>query len=308
MIAKITKGNAFGGAVKYIIDKAKETQIIAHEGLRVKNIDSVVQSFEAQARLNPNLSKKVGHTSLNFSVQDKDKLTNPTMAEIAREYMDKMGIRNTQYIIGRHFDKEHPHIHILYNRIDNEGKTISDRNDRFRSGKICKELSLTHGLYIPLGKRNVKINRLREPDRSRYQIYKILEQAVSKSTNWKDLIEKLEKQEVKTSFKYKGQSEEIQGVTFEKNGFRFSGSKVDQKYSYSKIDNQLQKNIRGQNANYTENKHFTKTEENNEFHNNNQPFMGFSFGSANYGSRQNINGGGDEDIIQKRKRKRKRRL
>ena len=307
MIAKITKGNVFGGAVKYIIDKAKETQIIAHEGLRVKNIDSVVQSFEAQARLNPNVSKKVGHISLNFSVQDKDKLTNSTMAEIAREYMDKMSICNTQYIIGRHFDKEHPHIHILYNRIDNEGKTISDRNDRFRSSKICKELSLAHGLYIPLGKRNVKINRLREPDRSRYQIYKILEQAVSKSTNWKDLIEKLEKQEVKTSFKYKGQSDEIQGVTFEKNGFRFSGSKVDQKYSYSKITNLLQKNIKEQKANYTENRHFAKTEANNELHNKSQPFTGFSFGSANYSSRHNINGG-DEDIIQKRKRKRKRSL
>jgi hypothetical protein len=32
------------------------------------------------------------------------------MAEIALEYMGRMGIRNTQFFIARHFDKEHPHI------------------------------------------------------------------------------------------------------------------------------------------------------------------------------------------------------
>ncbi len=63
------------------------------------------------------------------------------MAQIAREYMERMVIKDTQYIIGRHFDKEHPHVHIAFNRIDNNGKTISDRNDRFRSERICKELT-----------------------------------------------------------------------------------------------------------------------------------------------------------------------
>ena len=41
---------------------------------------------------------------------------------MAREYMEKMGIKDTQYIIGRHFDKEHPHVHIAFNRIDNNGR------------------------------------------------------------------------------------------------------------------------------------------------------------------------------------------
>ena len=53
--------------------------------------------------------------------------------------MMKMGIRDTQYIIGRHHDKEHPHVHIAFNRIDNNGRTISDRNDRYRSERVCKE-------------------------------------------------------------------------------------------------------------------------------------------------------------------------
>lgn len=60
------------------------------------------------------------------------------MARIAHDYMDRMGIVNTQYIIGRHHDKEHPHLHIAFNRVDNNGRTISDKNDRIRSEKFVK--------------------------------------------------------------------------------------------------------------------------------------------------------------------------
>ena len=44
--------------------------------------------------------------------------------------MERMGIKNTQFFIAQHFDKEHPHVHIAFNRIDNNGNTISDRHER----------------------------------------------------------------------------------------------------------------------------------------------------------------------------------
>ena len=45
------------------------------------------------------------------------------MVLLAREYMEKTGIKDTQYIIARHHDQKHPHIHIVYNRVDNNGRT-----------------------------------------------------------------------------------------------------------------------------------------------------------------------------------------
>ena len=48
-----------------------------------------------------------------------------------------MKITDTQYIIVRHQDREHPHVHIVFNRIDNNGKTISDRNDMYRNEQMC---------------------------------------------------------------------------------------------------------------------------------------------------------------------------
>ena len=242
MMAKIVKGTSFGGVVKYILDPVKQTNLLAADGVRLKNLDSITKSFEAQRELNPRVSKPVGHISLDFSAQDRAKLTNEAMTCIAHDYMNRMGIVNTQYIIGRHHDKEHPHLHIAFNRVDNNGYTISDKNDRFRSEKICKELTAKYGLYFASGKEQVKEHRLKEPDKSKYEIYNALKTAVSKCTNWRELLEQLNRQDISMEFKMKRGTNEPQGIKFTKNGYHFNGSKVDKQFSYSKIDYQLQQN------------------------------------------------------------------
>ena len=50
------------------------------------------------------------------------------------------------------------------------------------------------------------------------------------------------KQEIDIRFKFKSNSQEMQGIIFEKNGCHFNGSKVDRIFSYSKIDFTLQQN------------------------------------------------------------------
>ena len=244
MIAKIMKGSGFKGVINYILDPKKGTELIDSYGVRTESISHIAKSFIDQTELNPRVSKVVGHISLSFSAQDSSKLSNEWMAQIAREYMEKMGIKDTQYIIGRHFDKEHPHVHIAFNRIDNNGKTISDRNDRFRSEKICKELTAKYGLYFADGKENVKEHRLKEPDKTKYEIYQALKAEITRCRDWTTLLSHLEKQNIDVRFKYKGNSQEVQGIIFEKNGYHFNGSKVDRSFSYSKIDFALQQNNR----------------------------------------------------------------
>lgn len=242
MIAKIMKGADFKGVVYYILNDNKGTEIIDAEGLFLENNDTITQGFIGQASMNPKVTKTVGHIALSFSKEDLPHLNNAVMARIAREYMEQMGIKDTQYIIGRHFDKEHPHVHIAFNRIDNNGKAISDRNDRFRSERICKELTKKYGLHFANGKENVKTERLREPDKTRYELYNILKAEVGRCRDWDTLLEQLKRQGVEVQFKYKGQTDEIQGIVFSMNGYRFNGSKVDRSFSYSKIDAALRRN------------------------------------------------------------------
>src|SRR5665647_1546729 len=157
MIAKIVIGSNFSGAINYIIDRGKNAEIIDSEGVRLKDNNSIINSFNTQLELNPNISKSVYHISLDFSAQDLNNLTNLKMKMISQDYMMKMGIKNTQYVVIRHYDKEHPHIHLCINRIDNNGKLISNKNDRYRSEKICKELTISNGLYYATGKEQVKV-------------------------------------------------------------------------------------------------------------------------------------------------------
>lgn len=246
MIAKIMKGSDFRGVVSYILNDEKGTQIIDADGLFLENNDTIAQGFIGQAQMNPKVKKAVGHIALSFSKEDAPRLNNAIMAQIAREYMERMGIKETQYLIGRHFDKEHPHVHIAFNRIDNNGKTISDRNDRFRSERICKELTRKYGLHFANGKEQVKMDRLREPDKTRYELYQILKAEVGRCKDWQTLLDRLERQGVGVQFKYKGQTDEIQGIVFSMNGYRFNGSKVDRQFSYSKIDAALARNNYGE--------------------------------------------------------------
>lgn len=241
-MAKIVKGSDFKGVVDYIFDKDKGTKTVACDGLFMENKDTIAMSFNVQSQMNIKVAKPVGHIALSFSKKDEPRLTNRVMAGIALEYMEKMGLRNTQFFIARHFDKEHPHVHIAYNRIDNDGNTISDRNERLRSTRICKELTLKYGLHMSNGKENVKRNRLKEPDKTKYELYDILKTEVGRCGNWDVLVANLKRQGVEVRFKHKGQTNEVQGVVFTKNGYHFNGSKVDRRFSYSKIDAALQRN------------------------------------------------------------------
>ncbi|WP_053180650.1 relaxase/mobilization nuclease domain-containing protein [Sunxiuqinia dokdonensis] len=243
MMAKIVKGQGFRGVVNYVLDQSKGAEILDSQGVRLKNAGSIIYSFVFQSEMNSRIKKPVGHISLDFSAQDLGKLNNSLMVKISQEYMNLMGISNTQYILCRHFDKEHPHVHLVFNRVDNEGKTISDRNDRYRSGKICKELTEKHGLYFARGKEKVKAYRLREPDKTKYEIYESLKAILPTCHNWDQVIAELKDQGIAVTFKFKGKTSEIQGVVFNKNGYSFNGSKVDRQFSFSKITFQLKRNI-----------------------------------------------------------------
>ena len=158
------------------------------------------------------------------------------MAQIAREYMERMGIRSTQFLIVRHTDQAHPHCHIVYNQVGNSGQTISDKNIKIRNGKICKELTAKYGLYYPKGKEQVRRERLREPDKTRYAIYDAIRGCLPGCKSWSELERRLQERGITTAFKFCGNTDRKQGVLFSKNGYTFSGSKVDQAFSFSKLD------------------------------------------------------------------------
>ncbi len=243
MMAKITKGRNFGGAIRYVMQENKEAKLLDFQNVLTTSKESIIHSFCLQSQLRPRVSVVVGHISLDFSVEDIDRIDDDMMRQVAHEYMQRIHIQNTQYILVRHYDREHPHCHLIFNRIDNNGRLISDKNDRVRSTKICKELTEKHHLHMAKGKDHVHRERLRGADAVKYQIYDALVSITPKCKNWVELRSALKKQGINMDFVHRGNTTEIQGIVFEKNGLHFNGSKVDRQFSFSKISQTFVENV-----------------------------------------------------------------
>lgn len=243
MIAKIIKGTNFSGVVSYMLSKREDkVKVLQANGVRCSLPNDIAYDFNLQASMRPSVQKPVCHTILSFSAHDSERLTDATMVKIANEYLHEMGYGDTQNLIVRHSDRQHPHLHICINRIGNNGKTISDHNEKYRSTKICRELTERYGLTIGEGKRAVNRHRLRGEDKLRYEIFDTIKAVLPQSQTWKDFVAELEQQGITTRFKTKGYTDVVQGIIFEKDGCSFSGSKIDRSCSFSRLNAEIERN------------------------------------------------------------------
>ncbi len=237
MMGDLKKRASFARVVNYV-NNPKKARLIDSKDVRLDDNTTIARSMQGQADDKPGrkLKTPVYHISLDFAHEDALKLTDALMVEIAREYMRRMGIMNTQYIVCRHTDREHQHLHIVANRVDNDGNTISTGNDRVRNVKICKALTREYGLHFSKGKMNVKRDRLRGKDKVKYQIYDAIKAALPRCSCWSDLCDRLAKQGIGVKFKYDRSKGKILGVSFTKGEISFSGSRIDRSMSFYKLD------------------------------------------------------------------------
>lgn len=246
MIAKIVTGKSFGGAVRYLLEKSGHARMIDSDGVELFNIRSLIDSFNFQRKARPEKTEVVGHISLAFHKDDTPRLTDGFMAGLAREYMQRMGITDTQYIVVRHTDTEHPHLHILYNRVKYDTKLVRSHNERIRSVAVCKAMKQKYGLTFSEGKENVKIERLHNPDKVKYAVYEAVKAILPYCVSLPELAERLQDIGIETTFIHRGgdPAKGIQGITFTKENLTFKASKenltfkasqVDRKFSYANL-------------------------------------------------------------------------
>lgn len=244
MIAKIVTGKSFGGAVRYMMEKSGHARIIDSDGVELSDIRSLIGSFNFQRKARPEKTEVVGHISLSFHKDDKPRLTDGFMAGLAREYMQRMGITDTQYIVVRHTDTEHPHLHILYNRVKYDTKLVRSHNERIRSVAVCKAMKQKYGLTFSKGKESVKIERLHDPDKVKYRIYEAVKTALKGCTSFTELVEQLNREGVTATFIHRGcdPQKEVQGMTFTLQGQTLKASQVDRKFSYANLCKAIEAN------------------------------------------------------------------
>lgn len=254
MMGKIRKGGSAGGCIDYVTRKKKDSpdgspcdewRLIDSKGVStLGGRAEIIASFEDNISMKPNVKNPVGHISLNFHTLDADKVNDEIMAEIATKYMEKMDIIDTPYILVRHLDKDYPHCHLVYSRVNNSGKIISDSNDYDRNKEACLDLTKEYGLHISEGKQHTNVDKLRGVEKIRYEIFNAVNDVwEDRNISSFDKFEaKLKASGVGIEYKYRRGTNEVQGLWYTRKGKRFPASKIDRRFSYGNICKHLSQN------------------------------------------------------------------
>ena len=156
MIAKISATENLGGALGYNFKKVQhnEASVLCVNELRegfdgTYRIDKVLRDMQALIPEKCRTKKIVFHCSLN--PHPDEKLSDETLTQIAKEYMEALGYGNQSYIVFKHNDIAREHIHIVSLRVDSRGQKINDKFEKRRSKKITDALEKRFGL-IPSSK------------------------------------------------------------------------------------------------------------------------------------------------------------
>lgn len=238
MIGKIKKGKSFGGCIRYVMGK-DNAEIIESDGVLLGSNREMIDSFNYQRLLNPKIKQPLGHIAISFKPEDTPRLTDEFMAKIALEYMELMGIKNTQFILVRHHNTDNPHCHLVYNRINYDGQVISSQNDFKRNEIATKKLKDKYGLTYAEDKSKTNVKKLHDPERVKYEIHNAVKAALKRSRTWWDLGKQLQKQGIGMTFKINRRTGKNEGLSFTKDGYTFKASDVNRQFSYSKLDAQL---------------------------------------------------------------------
>lgn len=142
MIAKAIKGRGFRGAVSYDLNAEKGYRLDSN--MAGETPRQLAAEFGAVRALRPNLKKAVTHVSL--AAAPGETLSDDQWRAIAQDYLDGMGYDDNQYLVTRHTDTEHDHIHIIANRIKHDGGVVSDSHDYPRQERIMREVEQRYGL------------------------------------------------------------------------------------------------------------------------------------------------------------------
>lgn len=136
MIAKLVKGRGFRGALEYNV--TKEGGRIISSNMAGEKPRELAAEFGEIRKLRPQLRKTVMHVSLSAAVGEK--LTDEQWTAIGQRYLRGMGFTDNQFVMTRHTDTEHEHIHILANRVTHGGEVVSDGQDYKRQETIMREI------------------------------------------------------------------------------------------------------------------------------------------------------------------------
>jgi len=237
VIAKLSKGRGFRGALEYDLRESKG--YLLHTNLSGRDAREMSAEFGQVRALRPNLKRAVVHVSISAALGES--LSDDQWQQVGLRYIEAMGFSNSQFVITRHHDTEHQHIHVLANRIAMDGEVVSEANDYRRQEALMRELEQQFRLQPVHNSSDAprKSPRKGEIEHSlrtseastRLQLQEIVDLATQGCTTFAELAERLNAAGVQLIPVTQKSGEKLAGLSFRLNDVVLKGSDLGKGYT-----------------------------------------------------------------------------
>ena len=238
MIANQVKGTGFRGTLAYVLGKDGAERIGGNT--LGENVAELSAEFSEGRKLRPNLSRAVYHTSLSLPAGER--LSDEKWNAVTKSYLDQMGFQGSQYVVVRHKDTPHDHIHIVASRVRmTDGTVVSESQDYKRSEGILRGIEKEYGLKQVTPSREVdhrapshgelELARKGVPS-TRLRLQSYIDGATTDHPTMSDFLNRMDEHGVSV-IPNQAATGHVSGVTFLLDGEPMKGSDLGRGYTWA---------------------------------------------------------------------------
>ena len=144
MIGRAKSISHVSNSINYAKNKKGATEISRHN-VAGETGREIAQEFRVFQNLNARCERNSFSVVLSPSIPNGIKLSNEDFAKLADDFLERMKLKEHQYISFLHSDKDHRHLHIFVNRIDSEGKAYKDHFISKKAQRIAESIAKDWG-------------------------------------------------------------------------------------------------------------------------------------------------------------------
>lgn len=195
----------------------------------------IFNDFQHIQALNDRTKNKSIHAIISLNPKDDlSKLSTQDLIDIGDQYLQKHGFNDNQSATYLHRDKAHLHLHIVANRINFEGKSVSSSHNYAKNIEFAREMESKYQL-IKTNRKQKGVDFVRDNQRANIIKDKI-DRAVLKSATMDEFCQQMKQLNVLV---LRGR-----GIAFvDSAGAKFKGSELGREYSLMGIEKMLKNNI-----------------------------------------------------------------
>ena len=223
--------------LNYVLGKAG-AEVIDTNMPTVLDPATLTRIMEATWASNRRIQKPIYHASL--SLAPGEHLDDETWRDITQKYLERMGFKNVPYLVVRHTDADHDHVHIVAGRNNQlTNRCIDDSWDHLKSRRLIKEIESQHHLTETAAawqpdRRGMTSKEVFEPQDNRkpptrVRLQNLVDELSQGETSLETLVEQLESKGVEVSI-HPARLNAL-GISYHFDDNHFSGSQLGSAYT-----------------------------------------------------------------------------